>query len=919
MYKRRGRSTLLLCVVLFLTAVLRSGAQAPPPIEIATRPGETPGPIHVTFEPGSDQATLPVFIKLAGGEPLQQIQIYGQLTDCQGQALTVGQVELLQAAADAPLGALSLQPGAGARPARLRVSHMGGLYGDFCGYLAAEIGGIQYTYNDLSVRRPAAPTLTIREADGQGQIHLVTHRPQLDDALFVSETGGKAPVQQVRLTASSLRAEGGEAMSITLDPATFDLAASGSQLVRVLATVPTVGSYRGLLQVRWAGSQQDYDLIVERQAGIDAVTLEAVAPVPRTLVPGLATLLGFLPSPAQLPRWLTGQPWLDSILSYRASDVEIPIVLREAAGRTTEIYAPTLTQLNRVGADGSETQAESSSWVLRDCQGRRIAASGQGGQPSLLTLPSYGTQCLALTISGLKDAGAYKAQISVSSPGGSLASEAVTLRLRDHWLLAALAIFLGALGSYQLRHWLEIGRPRQIGDLAIGRLAKLIRERITTEGDPVRQAMLARLEEVQQLVQVDPQADVDGTIKEVKAQLGDYLAVRAVLDLEPKLESVVPDPAHRAEAAAEIRRIAAMVGGDEPLGNLAAARQAAEALAKKIDGWRQERLREGLQRMREAVQADLEQVKALVLPDQQREELASALAAVQGKCTAASERVDTNPDEAQALYEEARAAYAQVAVLRLRLVLEGQPRPLGFATDDEWRVAREPLVKELDKAAGLDPDHAREGVRRVRQAYLETILTHLRDEAQALKAQLRKKPGTEAQQQALDPILDSLNGALQQVAADPDAAEAAYRQARDAYLAQLPKAQRGRLQDAEGRPAPGAPAQPPGSVDPAGPPGQRVAKGEPLAEVLEPGRIIADINRKDRQALYIVSGVSVLVGLQALWVPNNTFGGLLDYITVFLWGFGLHELNKVALPAAARRLQLPWYPQTGSPGQQQEP
>ena len=44
----------------------------------------------------------------------------------------------------------------------------------------------------------------------------------------------------------------------------------------------------------------------------------------------------------------------------------------------------------------------------------------------------------------------------------------------------------------------------------------------------------------------------------------------------------------------------------------------------------------------------------------------------------------------------------------------------------------------------------------------------------------------------------------------------------------------------------------------------------------------------------VVAFFSALIGIQLLWIPNLTFGGLNDYITALVWGFGLHQLNEVA-------------------------
>jgi len=43
----------------------------------------------------------------------------------------------------------------------------------------------------------------------------------------------------------------------------------------------------------------------------------------------------------------------------------------------------------------------------------------------------------------------------------------------------------------------------------------------------------------------------------------------------------------------------------------------------------------------------------------------------------------------------------------------------------------------------------------------------------------------------------------------------------------------------------------------------------------------------------------LFIGLRLLWATNDRFGSLADYIGAFLWGFGLHELNKMTMPDTA--------------------
>jgi hypothetical protein len=902
-----------LCLLLLVAAAPLVRAADPPTLEISTVPGGPPGPVVVSFEPGQSEATVPLFIGLTGDEGVEGVRLYGQLTDCAGRPLSVGQVEFLQADAAAPLGGLALDPGSGQQRARLRISDLGERYGHSCGYLAAEIGSSHQLISQLTVDRPGTPVLAIREANDQGEIRLVTHQPVLDDALLLSEAGGTAGVQEINLSLSSLRAEGGDTIGLEIQPSIVNLQPGSSQLVRLGGEVPAVASYRGLLRVRWATGQEEYELTVERKASPQVVELAAVAPVPSTRIPILSNILGVLPDPSQLPRFLARRPGVERILSFRGGDVEIPLQVRETVGAPAVVYYPVLTHLNRVAEDATETQATYSGWFLRDCDGKRIDMEGQPGGQTMLHLSSYGSQCLRLVISGLQQAGSYKAAVSVASPGGAENAIDVVVRVRDHWVVAALVILLGVLASYQLRHWLEIGRPGQINRLTIGRLARLVRDKLLDPKFAVRAALLARLDEIAQLQQVDPSADVGSMLEEVQTQLNDALVVRTVVELD--LQHVVARE-HLDEAAQEMAQIQEMLDTADPLGALAEAKSLAEALRAKINAWNRARLKEGLQKLQAAVQADLEGLQELAV-SAQHGALQSELVAIQTRLADAAGQVETQPKRAGALYEEARTRYARAAAERLRLVLEGQRHPPGFPDEAAWAQVRDALLQELSVAEEQAPDESRQTVDRVRRQYLEQIISHLEEDARSLAEQYEAVPNAEAKQTAFEGAAKQLAEALQLLPSDPDAAEVLYCQARDDYLAQLTDEERGRLQDAEGRLPAGAPAPAPGGgSDPGGTPGRPFEAVEEVGAELDPGRILREIERKDRQALYIVSVVSVLVGLQALWVTNSTFGGLVAYITVFLWGFGLHELNKVALPAAVQRLQLPWYPVTKQPGQE---
>jgi hypothetical protein len=67
-------------------------------------------------------------------------------------------------------------------------------------------------------------------------------------------------------------------------------------------------------------------------------------------------------------------------------------------------------------------------------------------------------------------------------------------------------------------------------------------------------------------------------------------------------------------------------------------------------------------------------------------------------------------------------------------------------------------------------------------------------------------------------------------------------------------------------------------------------------------RLVQYIQRNDLIALAITVFVAVVLGLQLLWANTADFGSPVDYISAFLWGFGLHELQQTAAPAVLARL-----------------
>ena len=493
MFTRYSRPALVASILLLFIHVSSAAAQdTPPDIRIGARPGESGDKITIVFPSDSQQASaaIPIYIGQGGTRPIEGVTLYGRLDDCQGQPLTQGTLQFLQPDTDQLLGAITLPAGSGQQRARLRVADLGNRYGTFCGVLAAEVGGRHYSYNAFSVQRPAPPHVTIREADGK-RITLTTRGPSLNEALLVSETGGKTGVKDLRITISPLRAPGNET-AVLEQPEPVNLAPGSSAVVPITGKIPSVAGYRGVLRVEAGAEATEYDLAVERQAMTTTVRMEAVPPVQRMVVPVLSPIASLLASAAsRSPVVKLLAPDLANLLVYLTS-VDIPVTLVETSGTTAQVYYPALARLTEVGDDDTVTTAQHGNPTLFDCHGNAAHVTDNNGQPNLLTLKSYQTACLRLAIPGLSQAGKYSRPAGPAQPSGGNSSADVPIRLKDHWILAAAVIFLGALLSYSLRSWMTIGRPTQIKSLTVARHEELVSRTIPKADDPIRLALLRK-------------------------------------------------------------------------------------------------------------------------------------------------------------------------------------------------------------------------------------------------------------------------------------------------------------------------------------------------------------------------------------------------------------------------------------------
>jgi hypothetical protein len=67
-------------------------------------------------------------------------------------------------------------------------------------------------------------------------------------------------------------------------------------------------------------------------------------------------------------------------------------------------------------------------------------------------------------------------------------------------------------------------------------------------------------------------------------------------------------------------------------------------------------------------------------------------------------------------------------------------------------------------------------------------------------------------------------------------------------------------------------------------------KGEAI--VISEVELSKRIAANDTLVLVVLMVVAVLLGLTLLWARGEAWGGFEDYLTAFLWGFGLHQVGN---------------------------
>ncbi len=599
--------------------------------------------------------------------------------------------------------------------------------------------------------------------------------------------------------------------------------AAASAVLHITADLPAIGTYTGtIVVVSAAGKPATFSLTVDR----------AMAPL-GLAVSGNATKLGqYCPLPG-------------------CEDfVEIWFALQETSGNALALEPPEIVGLAFKRSDDASYQSSFRSRLL-DADGKQLSGS--------IKLAPGQTRQVRLRIDGIDTAGRYTGKIRWSALGKiSLETEFAAV-VKEPWSVAFLFILTGVLVGEGMRRYRRVVVPRQTvqRDLIVKarRYLEETAQPLPEWRQPVDTALRARVEETLELTEQG--VAVDEPVAEQLALYRRWVEIAGAVVALPEAERAP------FKTALDVARAAL---ADTPRKDvIAAADKGLDGIADAVTTAARDHVRHEI----DGLVGNLDTL-ATSGANLDRAAIAAARESLQ------QARVKLEAEEriaAKALFDQAAVRYAGIVAAVLEHGL--QAKPTGLMTDPQWQQLKGQLAPMIERigTAG-DPASAIAAQAAARATWISGLVDGL---AGVVKLHLTGTPELSAVSDQLAPARTAL------ASGDLDAAEAAYRTARDAYV---PLAtQRGFM---------GAPGGPPP------PPMMGLAT---LGAFAIPGarspRTLAQRWRRLRWKSVVYAAwfflasalIATLSGLQVLWVNDAIWGGWGARVLALFWGFGLHQVS----------------------------
>lgn len=722
------------------------------------------------------------------------------------------------------------------------------------------------------VYAPRVPQLKIAGVDNTGGMRVLQSNSQFDHTFYVEATN---PVMTpVRVEVDKFVGPDGVPV---LGSWELNGKTSGEDTVRgltslplrIAATLPLSGTYNSAISLIYADKRETMPLVVTR------VRPTPVEVMPLEIAQGEVGLFGQTPS--------------------------LLLTLRETMSQKQTLYKPTFPSLYRK-VNQSKYQAEIASIQIFDMDGK----SPEG---PLILAPGE-TKQIRLQLQGLDKAGEYNGLLRVSGADTQPVDQSITILLKESWFVAALFIVAGVVTSEVYRFLVKVVRPRQIQQqrilTTIQRIQSLSQDltNLNDEEKQMLQRFVDRLRDQYDLIGQGQDQNTDPLIAEITGKLplfSDWVNVR--------------------------RRIRALTSED--LQKTYWPR--ADALGQKL---RQPSTAEQLTKITSDVEnlnADITQALHDVFKTQ-LDELKRQVSNQKGRASSAAAKDKFGPleqdigkitlpagddfSEAQKLYHDARRKFTVLLAEDLTEQLDAKPD--GF-TQPEWDSLIKPIKEQLANVittSATDLDTAVKQYQAAYATYVKALTGKLRSVIDtALKVLEKTKIDVKIQQDALGKV-KAITGLLDSAEKKADKgqgsdAAADYENAKK-QLETL-RQELGNIGVTMGIPEMARFASMIfGVLVPESVGENQITRikslqltGVPSSRDLYVSRILVEL-----LATVIAIVVAVFVGLNLLYVNDNTWGGPTAYIIAFLWGFALHRISDATfegLPQLRERM-------AGTPG-----
>jgi hypothetical protein len=685
--------------------------------------------------------------------------------------------------------------------------------------------------------------------------------PELNRELRIQSTTA-APVDALRVIVGPLRDERGHLLDVSWNlggkgqDTPVPVPAFGNVTLALQARLPLVGTYTGDVFLVYGRVPQRIRLSVTRgpePLHVDVLGLEPVT--------GTAALWG-------------------------GSQMTLRFTLQETSGQDITLAPASLVGLSRVTKNSIQFQTP---FGLNSS--------------SPIKLKGSTSQQVQLTVTELEGSGEYRGTLRLSANDRQPVDREVRLFIKEHCLVAFFWLCLGISTSLLLRWVLQRFRPR----LEAQQNVLILRHELEQEtgavqplDDTERRVLAKLLGEVDWLVaRVGGGMVKEGDIKTRQEQLQHKRELFAVwLDTRRQILGTSSPALHKDFEALLGKVEALLTGSSATATEFQEVRKDLKDVPDQLKKLVDKELGGAITELTKAVNAQLENSKTQLSQRLHTE--------VSPELTLSREYFDAKEmEKARNAYTRAHRAYLELLAENLAAQLSG-PSPHGIE-QPAWNELRERVLVELDAARKPEAklDEAISSYERAHRIFLTAVTRALLEALPGFQKALEQSDlGKDAKDQSkrtLEEQVKPLNEVLGWVR------EGLLSQAAEQYARV-----RSKVLEATASPKVRGKLEKP-----------TLAVGSPAAVALSLFEVGSGVGLSHAQAhsqpvtLEIVSrwrqrldlGVSVflalvagLLGMQALWANDLTWGGWTAYVTAFLWGLGLHQVTFGSLSVTAESI-----------------